>query len=110
MSKITKYRVSLGFDPSVARLLGHDSTPRPTCPVSAMSEAGKYLFKNANVGWRCAQYFVSASCSDCVGVCRNVCCVETVVKDSVFSSLAVLKYVVCLCKGCDGCCVFLFVL
>ena len=34
MSKITKYnRVPLGFDPSVARLLGHDPTPRPTCPV-----------------------------------------------------------------------------
>ena len=32
MSKITKYnRVPLGFDPSVARLLGHDPTPRPTC-------------------------------------------------------------------------------
>ena len=24
----------------------------------------------------------------------------------VFFSLRVLKYVVCLCKGCDGCCVF----
>ena len=23
----------MGFDPSVARLLGHDPTPRPTCPV-----------------------------------------------------------------------------
>ena len=31
LSKITKYnRVHLGFDPSVARLLGHDPTPRPT--------------------------------------------------------------------------------
>ena len=30
LSKITKYnRVPLGFDPSVARLLGHDPTPRP---------------------------------------------------------------------------------
>ena len=30
LSKITKYnRV-----PSVARLLGHDPTPRPTCPVN----------------------------------------------------------------------------
>ena len=29
--------------------------------------------------------FISVNCSDCVGV---------------------LKYVVCLCKGCDGCCVF----
>ena len=26
-------RVPLGFDPSVARLLGHDPTPRPTCPA-----------------------------------------------------------------------------
>ena len=34
LSKITKYnRVPLGFDPSVARLLGYDPTPRPTCPV-----------------------------------------------------------------------------
>ena len=46
-----------------------------------------------------------ARCCDCVGVCGNVCCVATVVKDSVFS-LGVLKYVVCLCKWCDGCCVF----
>ena len=28
--------------------------------------------------------------------------IAAVVKDSVFS-LGVLKYVVCLCKGCDGC-------
>ena len=40
------------------------------------------------------------------GVCGNVCCVAAVVKDSVFLSLGVLKYVVCLCRGCDGCCVF----
>ena len=33
------------------------------------------------------------------GVCGNVCCVATVVKDSGFLSLGVLKYVVCLCKG-----------
>ena len=44
-------------------------------------------------------------CSDCVGVCGNVCCVAVVVKNSVFS-LGVFKYVVCLCWGCDGCCVF----
>ena len=44
-------------------------------------------------------------CSDCVGVCGNVCCVAAVVENSVFS-LVVLKYVVCLCRGCDGCCVF----
>ena len=45
-------------------------------------------------------------CSDCVGVCGNVCCVAAVVKDNVFFYLGLLKYVVCLCKGCDGCCVF----
>ena len=45
-------------------------------------------------------------CSDCVGVCGNVCCVAAVVKNSVLFSLGVLKYVVCLCRGCEGCCVF----
>ena len=39
-------------------------------------------------------------CSDCVGVCGNVCCVAAVVK-SFFFSLGVLTYVVCLCSGCD---------
>ena len=34
-----------------------------------------------------------------MGVCGNVCCVEAVVKNSVFS-LGVLKYVVCFCRGC----------
>ena len=33
-------------------------------------------------------------CSDCVGVCGNVCCVAVVVKNSGFLSLGVLKYVV----------------
>ena len=37
-------------------------------------------------------------CSDCVGVCWNVCCVSAIVKDSAFKSLGLLKYVVCLCK------------
>ena len=45
-------------------------------------------------------------CSDSVGVCGNVCCVAAVVKNNVFLSRGVLKYVVCLCRGCDGCCVF----
>ena len=36
----------------------------------------------------------------------NICCVPSVVKNSGVLSLGVLKYVVCLCKGCDGCCVF----
>ena len=39
-------------------------------------------------------------CSDCVAVCGNVCCVAAVVETTV------LKSVVCLCRGCDGCCVF----
>ena len=42
-------------------------------------------------------------CSDCVAVCRNVCCVATVVEHSRVFSLGVLKYTVCLCKGCDRC-------
>ena len=45
-------------------------------------------------------------CSDCVAVCGNICCVAAVVKDSWFLSLGVLKYVVCLCQGCDAYCVF----
>ena len=36
-------------------------------------------------------------------VCGNACCVAVVVKNGVFFSLGVLKYVVCLCSGC---CVF----
>ena len=40
-------------------------------------------------------------CGDCVGVCGNVCCVAAVVENSVFFSFGVLKYVVCLCRGCD---------
>ena len=41
-----------------------------------------------------------------MGFCGNVCCVAAVVKNSGVLSRGVLKYVVCLCKGCDGCCVF----
>ena len=44
-------------------------------------------------------------CSDCVGVCGNIWCVAAVVEYSVFSH-EVLKYYVCLCKGCDRCCIF----
>ena len=39
-----------------------------------------------------------------MGVCGNICCVAAVVKDFFFS-LGVLKYVVGLCRACDGCCV-----
>ena len=43
LSMITKYnRVPLGFDPSVARLLGHDPTPRPICPVLFMIKRETY--------------------------------------------------------------------
>ena len=35
----------------------------------------------------------------------EVCCVAAVVKNRVFEPWSV-KYVVCLCRGCDGCCVF----
>ena len=38
-------------------------------------------------------------------VCENVSCVAAVVEDSIFI-LGVLKYVVCLCRECDGSCVF----
>ena len=34
-----------------------------------------------------------------MGVCGNVCCVADVVKNSVFLSLGVLKYVVRLCRS-----------
>ena len=43
--------------------------------------------------------FLNVCCSDCVGVCGNVCCVAAIVKDSGFLSLRVLKYIVCLCKA-----------
>ena len=34
LSKITKYnRAHVGGDPAFIQLLGHDPTPRPTCPV-----------------------------------------------------------------------------
>ena len=45
------------------------------------------------------------SCSDCVEICEDVCCLAAVGKYSGFN-LGVLNYVVCLCKECDGCCVF----
>ena len=54
-------------------------------------------------------YLFYVCCSDSVGVCGNVCCVTAIVKDSVFS-LGVFEYVVYLCKVCDGCCVWMFVL
>ena len=42
-----------------------------------------------------------------LGVCGNVCCVAAVVKNSVFFSLGVLKYVCVLCASCGSsqCCV-----
>ena len=49
--------------------------------------------------------FYACCSSDSVGVGGNVYCVAAVVK-VVFFCLGVLKYVVFLCKECDGCCVF----
>ena len=57
---------------------------------NATSEVGEYLFRPGNVWWRCAQYFVIASCDymprdnrcmymvhvciyDCAVICGNVC-------------------------------------
>ena len=69
------------------------------------SEVGMYLFRAANVWWRCAQYYVIDSCvymwymfvfmSVVVTVCGNVCCLADIVEDSVFLALE------CLCRGCD---------
>ena len=41
-------------------------------------------------------------CSELWG---NVCCVAAVLKNSGCFYLGVLKHAVCLCSGCDGCCV-----
>ena len=40
-----------------------------------------------------------------MGVSGNFSCVAPLLK-IVFLSLGVLKYVVCLCKGCDGGCIY----
>ena len=42
------------------------------------------------------------NCSDCVGVCGNVCCVACIVL-----SLGVVNYIGWLCRGCDGMLCFL---
>ena len=82
------------------------------CYKGATSEAGKYLFRAAIEWWRCAQYFVIASCgymprdnrcvyiahvfyvccSDYVGVCGDVCCVVAIVKHSGFLAFEVGVY------------------
>ena len=50
--------------------------------------------------WR--MFVFMSVCNDCVGVCGNVLLCSIRCKDSVLA----LKYVVCLCKECDGCCFF----
>ena len=45
-------------------------------------------------------------CIDGVEFCGNVCCVAVIVEESGFLILGVLRYAVCFCRGCDGCCVF----
>ena len=47
--------------------------------------------------------FIAVQSGDCVGVCGNLCCIAGVVIDSRFLAF---EYDVCLCKGCDGTCVF----
>ena len=51
--------------------------------------------------------YMAIVCFMCVVVTvwGNGCCVAAVVKYIVFTP-GMLKYVVCMCKGCDGCCVF----
>ena len=50
---------------------------------------------------------VVARCLETIDVCIwRMFVFMSVAKNSVFFSLGVLKYVVCLCSGCDGCCVF----
>ena len=73
------------------------------CGIFFISSCGYRHRDNRCVYMAQACFYVC--CSDCVGVSGNVCCVGGVVENSVFS-LGVLKYVVCLCRGCDGCCVF----
>ena len=49
---------------------------------------------------------IMARCLETIDVCcGNVCCVAALLK-SVFLSLGVFKYVVCFCRGCDGCSFF----
>ena len=48
-STLCKYTLRKGF---ICSELGKGAT----------SEAGMYLFRAANVGWKCAQYFVIAHC------------------------------------------------
>ena len=64
LSKITKYnRVPLGFDPSVARLLGHDPTPRPTCPADLVR--GCFVQAKTLCRYGC-MYFLAALVLVCV--------------------------------------------
>ena len=82
-------------------------------------------FRVANVWWRCAQHLLLplvARCLEtidrCIWLMFVFMSVVVTVWESVgmfvllplllkivFFSLGVLKYVVCLCKGCDGSCV-----
>ena len=40
------------------------------------------------------------------GMWECYCCVAAVDENRGFLNIGVLKYVLCLCKGCDACCVF----
>ena len=72
------------------------------CSILLLPLVARFLDNHICI-WRMF-VFMSVVVTVC-GVCGNVCCVAAIVKDSDFS-LGVLKYVVYLCKGCDGCCAF----
>ena len=73
------------------------------CSILLLSLVARCLERIDVCIWCMFVFYVC--CSDCVGVCVNVCCVSSIVENSVFS-LGVLKYVMCLCRGRHGCCVF----
>ena len=63
------------------------------------SGAGKYLFRAANVWWRCAQYFVIASCGRCLETI-DVC----IWRMFVFMSVVVTVWGLWECLLCSGRC------
>ena len=74
LSKITKYNlVHSGFDPSVARLLGHDPTPRPPCPVNKLKKSDKlyYTLNKTCLNWA-TPIFTSQATG--VGTLHNCAC------------------------------------
>ena len=74
------------------------------CSIFVLPLVVRYLTTIEVCIWR---MFVFKVCSsNCVEDCGNVCCVAGVVEDSFFS-MGVVKYALYLCRGCDGCCVYI---